>query len=104
MASENRVALYQTIFEQQIQSYLEIVHQTSTLLLHNTSNIVLIDQIRPVSEQIQQAVAFCRQEKGKHRSLNYLEISFRVCCSDDQSSSCRTLVEQNSEFWLLNRY
>ncbi|CAF4225505.1 unnamed protein product [Rotaria sp. Silwood2] len=40
--------LYQTIFEQQMLAYRELVRQASTILLHNTSSLVPIDQIRPV--------------------------------------------------------
>jgi hypothetical protein len=61
---ENNLTLYQTIFEQHLQEYRQIVHQASTLLLHNTSTIVPIDQIRPVLEKIQRAIAIFQQEKG----------------------------------------
>jgi hypothetical protein len=58
------LTLYQTIFEQHLQEYRQIVHQASTLLLHNTSTIVPIEQIRPVLERIQRAIAIFQQEKG----------------------------------------
>jgi hypothetical protein len=61
---KNSLTLYQTIFEQHLQEYRQIVHQASTLLLHNTSTIVPIEQIRPVLERIQRAIAIFQQEKG----------------------------------------
>lgn len=51
------LTLYQTIFEQHIQTYRDIVHQATSLLLHNTSSIVPIEKIRPVLEQLQKAIA-----------------------------------------------
>jgi len=60
---QNNLTLYQTIFEQQIQEYRELVHQASTLLLHNTSSIIPIEQIRPVLEKLQRAIAVFQQEK-----------------------------------------
>jgi hypothetical protein len=62
---QNSLTLYQSIFEQQIQVYRELVHQASTLLLHNTSSIVPIEQIRPVLEKLQRAIAVFRQEKSE---------------------------------------
>lgn len=61
---QNSLTLYQSIFEQQIQTYRELVHQASSILLHNTSSIVPIEQIRPVLENIQKAIAFLQHEKG----------------------------------------
>jgi hypothetical protein len=39
---QNNLTLYQTIFEQHLQEYRTLVHQASTLLLHNTSSIIPI--------------------------------------------------------------
>lgn len=64
---QNCLTVYQTIFEQQIQSYRELVHQASTLLLTNTSTLVPIEQIRPVLEKLQRAIAFFQQDKSKRR-------------------------------------
>ena len=61
---QNCLTVYQSIFEKQIQIYRELVHQASTLLLHNTSSIVPIEQIRPVLEKLQRAIAIFQQEKG----------------------------------------
>ncbi|CAF2960093.1 unnamed protein product [Rotaria sp. Silwood2] len=55
--------LYQTIFEQQMLAYRELVRQASTILLHNTSSLVPIDQIRPVIGKIQEAIAVLQGEK-----------------------------------------
>ncbi|CAF3296640.1 unnamed protein product [Rotaria sp. Silwood2] len=55
--------LYQTIFEQQMLAYRELVRQASTILLHNTSSLVPIDQIRPVIGKIQEAIAVFQGEK-----------------------------------------
>jgi len=60
---QNNLTIYQTIFEQHIQEYRELVHQASTLLLHNTSSIIPIEQIRPVLEKLQRAIAVFQQEK-----------------------------------------
>lgn len=62
---QNSLTLYQTIFEQHLQEYRQLVHQASTLLLHNTSTIVPIEQIRPVLEKLQRTIAMFRQEKGE---------------------------------------
>ena len=67
---QNCLTVYQTIFEQQIQSYRELVHQASTLLLTNTSTLVPIEQIRPVLEKLQRAIAFFQQDKSKKRKAN----------------------------------
>jgi hypothetical protein len=61
---QNNLTLYQTIFEQHIQEYRELVHQATTLLLHNTSSLIPIEQIRPVLEKLQRAIAIFQQEKG----------------------------------------
>jgi hypothetical protein len=61
---QNNLTLYQTIFEQHIQEYRELVHQATTLLLHNTSSIIPIEQIRPILEKLQRSIAIFRQEKG----------------------------------------
>ena len=61
---QNSLTLYQTIFEQHIQAYRELVHQASTLLLHNTSSIIPIEKIRPVLEKLQRTIAIFQQEKG----------------------------------------
>ena len=61
---QTSLTLYQTIFEQHLQEYRQIVHQASNLLLHNTSTIVPIEQIRPILEQIQRAIAVFQHEKG----------------------------------------
>ncbi|CAF1091135.1 unnamed protein product [Rotaria sordida] len=55
--------LYQTIFDQQILSYRDLVRQASTILLHNTSTLIPIDQIRSVIDKIQEAVAIFQGEK-----------------------------------------
>ena len=57
--------LYHTIFEQQSLVYRELVRQASTILLHNTSSLVPIDQIRSVLEKIQQAISLFQEEKSK---------------------------------------
>lgn len=64
---QNSLTIYQTIFEQHLQEYRQLVHQASTLLLHNTSTIIPIEQIRPVLEKLQRTIAMFRQEKGKQR-------------------------------------
>jgi len=61
---QNNLTLYQTIFEQQIQEYRELVHQATTLLLHKASSIIPIEQIRPVLEKLQRAIAVYHQEKS----------------------------------------
>jgi hypothetical protein len=61
---QNNLTLYQTIFEQHLQEYRTLVHQASTLLLHNTSSIIPIEKIRPVLEKLQRTIAIFRQEKG----------------------------------------
>jgi hypothetical protein len=61
---QNNLTLYQTIFEQQIQEYRELVHQATTLLLHNSSSIIPIEQIRSILEKLQRAIAIYHQEKG----------------------------------------
>jgi len=61
---QNNLTLYQTIFEQQIQEYRELIHQATTLLLHKTSSIIPIEQIRPVLEKLQRAIAVYHQEKS----------------------------------------
>lgn len=63
--------LYQSIFDQQILAYRELVRQASTVLLHNTSSLVPIDQIRPVIEKIQQAIATFQGEKSKQIKINF---------------------------------
>ncbi|CAF4556685.1 unnamed protein product [Rotaria sp. Silwood2] len=60
---QNCLTLYQEIFEQHIKSYRELVHQASTLLLHNTSSIVPIEKIRPVLEKLQRAISIFQQDK-----------------------------------------
>ena len=62
---QNHLTLYQTIFDQHLQEYRELVHQASTLLLHNTSAIIPIEQIRPVLERLQRAIAIFQPEKSK---------------------------------------
>lgn len=61
---QSSLSLYQKIFEQHIQSYRELVHQVSTLLLDNASSIMPIDQIRPVLEKLQRAIAILQNDKG----------------------------------------
>jgi hypothetical protein len=61
---KDSLTLYQTIFEQHILSYRELVHQASTVLLHNTSSIVPIEQLHPILEKLQRAVAIYQQEKS----------------------------------------
>jgi hypothetical protein len=60
---QNQLTLYQTIFEKQIVSYRELVRQASSILLHNTSSLVPIEQIHPVLEKLQQAIAVFHEEK-----------------------------------------
>ncbi|CAF0831973.1 unnamed protein product [Rotaria sp. Silwood1] len=55
--------LYQTIFEQQILSYRDLVRQASTILLHNTSTLIPIDQIQTVIDKIQEAITVFQGEK-----------------------------------------
>jgi len=64
---QNTLSLYQTIFEKQIISYRELVRQSSSILLHNTSSLVPIEQIRPILEKLQQAIAVFHEEKGKRK-------------------------------------
>ena len=66
---QHHLSVYQSIFEQHIQAYRELVHQASTLLLRNTSTLVPIEQIRPVLEHIQQAISVYQNEKSKENSL-----------------------------------
>ena len=61
--------LYQTIFEKQIVAYRDLVHQASTLLLHNSTSLVPLEQIRTMLEKIQQAIAGFHEEKSKNYSM-----------------------------------
>ncbi|CAF3413933.1 unnamed protein product [Rotaria socialis] len=60
---QNSLTIYQRIFEQHIQSYRELVHQASTILVHNTSSAIPIEQIRPVLEKLQRAIAIFQNDK-----------------------------------------
>ncbi|CAF0751277.1 unnamed protein product [Rotaria sordida] len=72
---QNCLTLYQRIFEQHIQSYRALVHQASTLLLHNTSSIVPIENIRPVLEKLQGDIAIFQQDKVIIKSETELDIT-----------------------------
>ncbi len=61
---QNHLSLYQTIFEKQIVAYRELVRQTSSILVHNTTSIVPIETIQPVLEKLQQAIAIYHEEKS----------------------------------------
>jgi hypothetical protein len=61
---QNSLNLYQTIFEKQIVTYRELVRQASSILLHNTSSLVPVDQIRSVLEKLRQAIAIFHEEKS----------------------------------------
>jgi hypothetical protein len=63
---QNNLTLYQTIFEQHLQEYRELVHQATTILLHNKSSMLPIEQIRPVLEKLQRAINIFQQEKGSN--------------------------------------
>ncbi len=65
---QNSLNLYQTIFEKQIVAYRELVRQTSSILLHNTSSLVPLDQIRSVLEKLQQAIAVFHEEKSMKKN------------------------------------
>jgi hypothetical protein len=80
---QNCLTLYQTIFEQYIQDYRELVHQASTLLLHNTSSIVPIEQIHPVLEKLQRSIAIFQQEKSKIRKKEFLTFSSLVIIKNE---------------------
>lgn len=58
------LTLYQTTFDQQLLAYRELVRQASTVLLHNTSSLVPINEIRTVIEKIQQAITILRGEQS----------------------------------------
>ncbi|CAM4743968.1 unnamed protein product [Rotaria magnacalcarata] len=60
---QNSLTIYQRIFEQHIQSYRELVHQASTILVHNTSSTIPIEQIRSVLEKLQRAIAIFQNDK-----------------------------------------
>lgn len=62
---QNHLTIYQTIFEQHLQEYRDLVHQASSVLLQNSSALVPIEQIRPVLERIQRAIAIFQQETGR---------------------------------------
>ena len=62
---QNSLSMYQSLFERQILEYRDLVHQASSLLLHNTSSIVSIDQIHPVLEKLHQAIACFDTDKSK---------------------------------------
>ena len=57
--------LYHKIFEQQSLVYHKLISQASVILLYNTYSPVPIDQIRSLSEIIQQANALLQKEKSK---------------------------------------
>lgn len=57
------LSTYQTIFEKQIQSYRELVHQATTIILKNNSSLVPLDQIRSVIGKLQQAISVFQPEK-----------------------------------------
>ncbi|UJR35121.1 hypothetical protein I4U23_027892 [Adineta vaga] len=70
---QNSLTLYQSIFEQHLAVYRELVHQASTLLLQNTSALVPIEQIRPVLERLHKAIAVFQQEKVIIKSESVLD-------------------------------
>jgi hypothetical protein len=67
---QNTLSLYQTIFEQQIQTYRELVRQASSIILHNSSALVPIEQLRPVVQKLQEAISIFQEEKSKHFKIN----------------------------------
>lgn len=71
---QSHLNLYQTIFEKQILAYRELVHQASTILLHNTTSLVPLEQIRTVLDKIQQAIGNFHEEKSKKRGRLIEEI------------------------------
>ncbi|CAF3386458.1 unnamed protein product [Rotaria sp. Silwood1] len=94
---QNCLTLYQKIFEQHIQSYRELVHQASTLLLHNTSSIAPIEKIRPVLEKIQKAIAIFQQDKVIIKSETELDVTeFDIEKIDSNLSKDFSLVKKET--------
>ncbi|CAF1431455.1 unnamed protein product [Adineta steineri] len=60
---ESSLALYHALFEQHLTLYRDLVRQASALIFQNTTALVPIEQIRPVLENIQKAIAFFQQER-----------------------------------------
>ncbi|CAF4517823.1 unnamed protein product [Rotaria sp. Silwood2] len=83
--------LYQTIFEQQMLAYRELVRQASTILLHNTSSLVPIDQIRPVIGKIQEAIAVFQGEKSNKISIFRNKYVFNILVI----IKCESLLDGN---------
>jgi hypothetical protein len=73
---QNTLNLYQTIFEKQIISYRELVRQASSILLHNTSSLVPIEQIQPILEKLQQAIAVFHEEKSNEKKKIFEKKNF----------------------------
>jgi hypothetical protein len=71
---KNCLTVYQSIFEQHITTYRELVHQASTILLQNTASLIPIEQIRPVLEKLQKAIAVFQHETGFY----YRNLSFEI--------------------------
>ncbi|CAF1463201.1 unnamed protein product [Adineta ricciae] len=92
---QNSLTLYQSIFEQQLAIYRELVHQASALLLQNTSALVPIEQIRPVLERIQKAIAIFQQEKIIIKSETELDgVETDVDKNDSNSSKEQSSVKK----------
>lgn len=72
---ENSLTLYQSIFEHRIVAYRELVHQASTIILKNKTTMLPIEQLRPVLEKLQKAIAVFQQEKSSNYSF---EIFFNI--------------------------
>lgn len=73
---QNQLNVYQTIFEKQIVAYRELVHQASTILLHNTTSLVPIEQIRMILDKIQQATGHFHDEKSKTKEMKIHQKNF----------------------------
>jgi len=70
---QNALTLYQTVFEQHMITYRELVRQASGILLHNSSSLVPIEQIRPVLENIQQATSNFKQDISINMMIFFLK-------------------------------
>jgi hypothetical protein len=54
-------------------TYRELVRQASGILLHNSSSLVPIEQIRPVLENIQQATSNFKQDISIYDQFLFLK-------------------------------